>query len=149
MVIEQKLCSTEYLEPERDQKDEIGRIAGMDQVEAVLLVNSSRQSPLVPEGYAVLSQVTRRGTYLGRQGMAVNVNTVDLFVEQIVLAVGGTDDRDMVPVRAQGRGFHPHAAVERHREVLDDYEDARFFFTSRILHTLGDPEALKTGRQDQ
>ena len=98
MVVEEELRSMKELEPQSDQKNQIGWVACVNQIEPMASVDFTRQPPLVPKRSAILAKVSSRGTYLGGEWMAVDMNAVNFLVEGIVLAACRTDHRDVVPV---------------------------------------------------
>ena len=120
VVIEDEAGAVEQLEPRRDDEDQIGRIAGMKDLEAALAAHAAGQGPFVPQGAGVLAQVADGGTDLGGQGMAIDVHPIEHFIERFIALTGRTDHRDLVTGIDQRGGLEPHPAVERHRQILDD-----------------------------
>ena len=102
------------------RKIRIRRVAALDRVEAVPAPDLQRQPHLVEERRAVFQKIPRRPAGIEGQGMAIDVDAVDLLVGRLVSLAGGADDRDLGPCPGEGAAFVPDPAVEGQGEVLDD-----------------------------
>ena len=111
-----------------DQEEEVGRIAGVDHVEGVLPPDPASEAPGPPQHERVLSQVP--GERRGRRGRRIPVDphTAELLVGAgVVPPALRTDHGHLIARRDERRALVPDAAVERHRQVLDEHEDVMWF----------------------
>ncbi len=130
MMVEQEFLAHEQLEKSGDQEEQVGRIAGMDNIEAVRELHLPGQARGVEQGEPVLQQVADGPLCLDRQVVAVDVDAVERLIGFFISLAGRADDRHLVAVGVQRRRFLPYAPVERRRQILyQDQDTARF--TSR------------------
>ena len=97
----------------------------MDHVEAPLAPDFPREAEHVPQRRAVLAGIGQRTRMrLGRFGVAVDMDALDLFIGFVPAAPGGADHADLIAMLGQRSGFEPDAPVKRDRQVFDHDEDA-------------------------
>jgi hypothetical protein len=125
------------LEPLAEQEEQVWRIAGVHHVDPADLAG---QPVGPPQRRAVLAQVADRAADRRAQRVPVDLNAVDLDLGLGVPPCPLWTDDVHLPAGVPQRGaLLPHAAVERHRQVLD--EDERL--TSQGPRTLGQPGARR------
>ena len=117
-MIEQEFLTEQPEEP-ADQEEQVGRIAGVNDVEPAREEHPAGEHECPGERDCVLHRVAGRPRCFHGQGVAEDVDSVDRFEFPLVAAPGRTDDRYEVACVAQCRRFLPHPAVERARQVLD------------------------------
>ena len=118
VMVEQEALPRENLEEKPDQEDEVGRIAGMDHVEAVAPPHLEREHELPEQRDRVFDEIGRRAPRLDRQRMAIDPDAVDYLVPTLIARALGADHRHLVTCIAERGGLRPGTAVERNREVL-------------------------------
>src|SRR5712671_680554 len=100
MMIEQKALAP-WPEEEPDEKYEIGRIAGVNHIESMPPRYLDRQAQFVIERAGVLEEITYCTVRFVRQGVAIDVNSVDLLMRCQGIPPHGADDAHLVASRAQ------------------------------------------------
>ena len=118
VMVEHEALAGENLEEQPDQKNEVGRIAGMDHVEAVAPPHLEREHELPEQRDRVFDEIGRGAARLDRQGMAIDPDAVDDLVRALIARALGADHRHLVTRVAERRRLRPGTAVERNREVL-------------------------------
>ena len=118
VMVEHEALSRENLEEKPDQEDEVGRIAGMDHVEAVAPPHLEREHELPEQRDRVFDEIGRCAPRLDRQGMAIDPDAVDHLVRALIAGALGADHRHLVTRIAERGRLRPGTAVERNREVL-------------------------------
>ncbi len=109
------------LQPQRRQEQQVGRVAGVDDVDRA---DPAGQPGGVPQRRSVLPQVAGRPSGGGAQRVAVDPHPVDHRFRLGVPLLSLRADDVHLPARvAQRRALLPHPPVERHREVL--HQDQR------------------------
>ena len=111
-----------------NQKQQVGRVAEMQDIEAVPPPGFPKQPELAPESRAVLAKKTADCTGLLADPVPVNLNAVDDFLRLCEAAHPRANDNHLVACIAQCARFLPDPAVERHRQVLDDDANAGLLF---------------------
>ena len=119
MLVEDE-ADAEQPEGQGGQEDEIGRVAGLNDGNALRPVDPEQQPEFVEQGEGIFRQKGQLAARLHRQRVAVDFYAVDLFIFLAVVLVQRADDADPVAGVAQGFRFLPDAAVEGNREILDD-----------------------------
>ena len=108
----------------RGQQQEVGRVAGVDDVEAPLAREPAHELAQAPQGLPVLARVAERAAR-GAQRVAVDLDALE-HLEGRAVAIGalGTGDDDLPSGGGQRAADVPHPAVGRDGSVLADDEDA-------------------------
>ena len=119
VLIEDELLAHE-LERRGGQKDEVGRIAGLDDRKAALPVNLDQEPEFVKEGRRVFAEVSERPAPLERQRMAIDRNVVDDLELLRIGRIGRADHRDQPPGAGKGLRLLPDPPIERDRQIFDD-----------------------------
>ena len=140
VMVEHEALSRENLEEKPDQEDEVGRIAGMDHVEAVAPPHLEREHELPEERDRVFDEIGRCAPRLDRQGMAIDPDAVDHLVGALIAGAFGTDHRHLVTRSAERGRLRPGTAVERNREVLHHDQHSELTAPSKYLREV--PRAL-------
>ena len=120
VMVEHEALAGENLEEQRDQKNEVRRVAGMDHVEAVTPPHLEREHEFPEQGDRVLDEIGSGAARLDRQGMTIDPNAVDDLVRALIAWSLGADHRYLVTRVTERRRLRPGAAIEGNREVLDD-----------------------------
>src|SRR4029078_1092077 len=93
VMVEHK-ASAEELERQRDEEDQIWRVAALDDVEAAFAPHSEQQAELVKQRSGIFEQEGEAAPGLERQRVAIDRDTVEHFVRR--------------PVALGRRAYHPH-----------------------------------------
>ena len=72
VMVEHEALAGENLEEQADQENEIGRIAGVDHVEAVTPPHLEREHELPEQGDRIFDEIGCGAPRLDRQGMAID-----------------------------------------------------------------------------
>ena len=119
-MVEYEALAGENLEEQADQEDEIGRIAGVDHVEAVAAPDPQREQKFPEQCDGIFDEIGGGSSCFDRQGVAVDRYAVnDLMRLRIIWALGANHRYRMAGI-AQSRRFRPDPAVERNRQVFDN-----------------------------
>src|SRR5262245_3918764 len=119
-MVEYEALAGENLEEQADQKDEIGRIAGVDHVEAVVAPDPQREQKFPEQCDGIFDEIGGGSSCFDRHGVAVDGYAVnDLMRLRIVWALGANHRYKMAGI-AQCRRLRPDPAVERNRQVFDN-----------------------------
>jgi hypothetical protein len=119
VVVEHEPGPQQQHQWQRDEEEQVRRVAGLDDADAPGQRDPPREQRLGGERDGVLHQVPGEPGGLEPRPVAVDVDTVDDLVAHRVLRGAGADHRDVVAGVAQRAGLLPHAPVERHGQVLD------------------------------
>ena len=112
-----------------DQEEEVGRIAGVDRIEGVFPPDSPSEAP-GPRTACTGTLARTPQSDLAHRGRRI---PVDPHAAALLVAAGvvppalRTDHGHLIARRDERRAFVPDAAVERHRQVLDEHEDVMVF----------------------
>jgi hypothetical protein len=124
--VEDDLGAEEEFEGPCDQEEEVGRVAEVDDAEAVTAPRLPGEPPFAPEGGGVLAEEPEEAAGFVADPVSVDMDAVEMFVGCRVTAHLGADDDHFVAGVAEGAGLLPDATVQRHGEVFDEDEDGRF-----------------------
>src|SRR5690348_1566733 len=123
MVVEHEPGAMPELEEEAYGPEDVGRVAALNSAEAAAPGGLERQAQGGQERVGILSD-ERNGAAPGTIGpVLVDLDSVDDLVGRISRTLGA-DHRHLVTGSGQGAALQPDPAVERHRQVLDDDQDA-------------------------
>ena len=123
MVIEDELLA-EQLKKSADEEEQVGRIAGVNDVETAREEHPPGEHKGPGERDRVFHGVACRARRLDQQAVAVNVDPVDRLELALAAAPGGADDQHDVAGVPQGACLLPDPAVKRAGEVFDQDQDA-------------------------
>ena len=153
-MIEQEFTAGKEVERRSCNKNQVGRIASMDNIlHALLAEHLEQKARLVVKGTEVFLDIFDRTIRFGER-VAVNLDAFQLFVFQRVILRFRTNDRNLCAGLFQSQRFLPYTAVKRYREVFDyntDFFTSKFHdnITSRILHSSAEfPRSNPSGVQD-
>src|SRR5262249_10069425 len=96
MVIKDEAFSPEDLVERAHQKNEIGRIAGMDHVKPMSPGNPDRENKLPKQRGRIFEQIAERALGLEPQGMAIDVDPIYHLLFRLEAFGAWADDRDLV-----------------------------------------------------
>ena len=118
-MVEDEPRSVAAAEPPGDGPEDVGRVAGLQDVELALATSPEHQPRGCEEGVRVFQDeaecpAPRRIGAIFQQRHALE----DLSL-WVALSLGA-HDRDVISRRGQGLGLQPDATVEGDRQVLDD-----------------------------
>ena len=122
VVLIENEFGAEKLIRQRDEKDQIGRIAGMDDVDAVPPPDPECQASLVVKRAGVFENETQDAARLQGDGMPIDGNAVYRFFGLRMQRRLGANDADLPARSRQCLGFLPDASIEGDGEVLDNDE---------------------------
>ena len=88
VLVEDELLAHQ-LERRGGEKDEVGRIAGLDDGKAALPVNPEQEPEFMEQRRRIFAEVGERAASLGRQRMPVDRNVVDDLESLRIGGVGG------------------------------------------------------------
>src|SRR5215469_13103795 len=120
-------------EPEEDAygPEDVWRVAALDRAEATIPGGPERQHQGGGERVGIFGE-ERNGTAPRRiRPVLVDLDSVDDLVGRIPRTLRA-DHRHLVTGSRQGTALQPDAAVERHRQVLDDDQDSSGTFPLRL-----------------
>ena len=107
-----------------DEEQQVGRIAEMHNVEPMPPPRFPKETKFPPQRRAVFAQEAAERPGLLADPVSINLNAIDDFLRLIEPTHLRADDNHLVAGIAQCARLLPDAAVERHRQVLDDDADA-------------------------
>ena len=119
VMVKDEFLAEEELEEAADQKQQIGRIAGLDDIEAARQQHAPGQDKSRCQCDAVFQQVAGRPLRLDWQVVAVDVDAIQALVPLLATLAGRADDRHPVAIRRERGGLLPHAPVEWRGQVFD------------------------------
>ena len=119
VLIEDELLAHE-LERRGDQKDEIGRIAGLDDRKAALPVNLDQEPEFMEERRRVFAEVSKRPAPLRRQRVPIDRDVVDDLEPLRIGRVRRADHRDQPAGAGEGLSLLPDAPIEWDGQIFDD-----------------------------
>ena len=112
-------------QPERREQEEIGRAAGVDEVEAALAGEPAGEPADAPERGQVLERVAGRALAGAAGLVAVDLDAVDpLVVVPVAALAGRADHGHLVAGPGQRGGLVPDVTVRGDRLVLEQDENA-------------------------
>src|SRR6185295_6749396 len=117
-MIENKLFAKQ-LEDAADNKKQVGRVARLDDVEAVFQKNLPAQHEAARERDRVLDRISLRAFTFDRQVIAPDRYAVDSLELAFESFSGGTNDGDGIARISQSSGFLPYAPVERTGQIFN------------------------------
>ena len=124
MMIENEFFPKPRFEDHRDQINQVGWIAGVNDIEAVPAQDTEGVEEFPRHRGAVFGDVGEFSDRLDGQRMAIDVDAVEKLVGLGCELATRADHRHLVACRAQSLGLHPNTAVEWHGEILDNHQDA-------------------------
>ena len=112
-------------EPEQDAygPEDVGRVAALDCAEATAPGGLERQDQGGDERVGVFDEERSGAAPWAIRPVLVDLDSVDDLVGRVSRTLGA-DHRHLVTGSGQGAALQPDPAVERHRQVLDDDQDA-------------------------
>ena len=108
---------------QRDEKDQIGRIAAVNSVETVRVEYVASEPQFMTQGARVFVDITERRCAFRGKRVAIDVDAFDDFVTGFVAFGLRTYNGNERASAGQRQRFLPDAAIERNWQVLDDDED--------------------------
>ena len=111
------------LEWQSGEKDEVGRIAGLDDREASFAVDLEQEPEFMEQRCCIFTEVSDRATPLSRQRMAVDRDIVDDLERFRKVGVGRADHRHDPSGAMEGLSLLPNPSIEGDRQVFD-HDDA-------------------------
>ena len=147
VLIEDELLAHE-LERRGGQKDEIGRIAGLDDRKAALPVNLDQEPEFMEERRRIFAEVGERPAPLGRQRMPVDRDVVDDLEPLRKGRVGRADHRDQPAGAGEGLSLLPDPPIEWDRQIFDD-DDTGAGLTRRRHERLSIAGFVEFGQERQ
>ena len=119
MLVEDESPAHE-LERRRRQKNEVGRIAGLNNGETALPMNLDQEPEFMNERRGIFAEIGDRPAPLGRQRMAIDRNVVDDFESLGIGGIGRADHRDQPAGAGEGLSLLPDPPIERDRQIFHD-----------------------------
>ncbi len=111
------------LERQGDEKDQIGRIAAVNRVESLFAEHAPGEPEFVEQGACVFANITdRRFSFHGKR-VSIDVDAFEDFVVGFVALALRTDNGDERASVDERQSFLPDPAVERDRQILNNYKD--------------------------
>ena len=107
----------------REQPVGVRGVAGLDDIEPALASHRQRQGGGAQPGVQKLPAEAEGTSRLFRGAVLVEGDAVDHLVRGVPRAFGA-DHGDLVPLGGERLTLQPHAAVERHGQVLDNDQHA-------------------------
>ncbi len=123
MVVEHEPGAMQELEQDAYGTEDVRRIAALDRAEATAPGGLERLDQGGGERVEVFGEERGGAAPWTVRPVLVDLDSVDDLVRRVSRPLGA-DDRHLVTGSGQGAAFQPDPAVERHRQVLDDDEDA-------------------------
>ncbi len=124
VVLVEHEAHAERTEEQGERPEGVGRVARLDDVEAVPHVDLRRQPEGDDPAVGELPEEADDAVGGGRGPVAVDADAVE-DLEPRVFGAARTDDRHAVARVAERLGLQPHASIERHRQVLHDDQNPR------------------------
>ena len=119
MLIEDEPLAHE-LERQSGEKDQVGRIAGLDDRKAAFAVNLEQEPEFMKQRGRIFAEVSKRAAPLGRQRMPVDRNVVDDLEALRKVGVGRADHRHRPAGAMEGLSLLPNPSIEGDRQIFDD-----------------------------
>ena len=119
MLIEDEPLAHE-LEWQSGEKDQVWRIAGLDDRKAALAVNLEQEAEFMEQRGRIFAEVSKRAAPLGRQGMPVDRDVVDDLERLRKVGVGRADHRHCPAGAMEGLSLLPNPSIEGDRQVFND-----------------------------
>jgi hypothetical protein len=148
VVIEDEPLSAPEDPWQRDEEQEVRRIARLDDVDPSPPGDPPGQRAGPVERHAVLDQVALGAPCLHPGPVPTDVDPVEVLPDSGVLGTTRADHTDVEAGIPQRAGLLPHAAGKGHREVLDEDEHTRALRLSRS-HRCGPRCSPSDRRSDQ
>src|ERR1700722_17014814 len=118
LIIDEALAHE--LEWKRRKKDEVWRIAGLDDRKASFTVDLEQEPEFVEQRSRIFAEISKRAPPLSRQGMAVDRNGVDDLERLRKIGVGRTNHGDDPSGAMEGLSLLPNPSIEGDRQVFND-----------------------------
>ena len=120
VVLVEDEFGAEQLVGQRDEKNQIGRVAGMNDVDAVPPPDSECQASLMVERAGVFEKEAKDAARLQGNGMPIDGDAVYCFLGLRMQRRLGANDADLPARAGQCLRFLPDASIEGDGEVFDN-----------------------------
>jgi hypothetical protein len=108
------------LEWQSGEKDEVGRIAGLDDRKPAFAVNLEEKVEFMEQRRCIFAKVSHRAPPLRRQRMPVNRNVVDDLEALRKVDVERADHRHRPAGAMEGLRLLPNPSIEGDRQIFND-----------------------------